>query len=245
MNNIIKTTKYELSKIFARKKYIAILLLEILFFILAGLLIYNFNLEAFTTSLPTLFFTALSAFLSLVLPITVFMMASDLITLEFENLTIKNIFLRPVSRLDIYISKNLAMCIYMLINLLVIYFSVLFIKLVFSGSAEFFITSFFSYIISIVPISVFIIASCFVATCVSSSSMTMFLLLIIYILLTAASVYSSPLFSILFINYTSYYKLFIGNMMPLKHILTVTFLLLSTSLIFFIMGFLKFDKREV
>lgn len=245
MNSIIKTTKYELSKIFGKKKYTAILFFEILFFIVSGLLIYNFSLESFTTSLPTLFFTALSAFLLIIFPVTVFMMVSDLITLEFEDLTIKNIFLRPVSRFTIYISKNLAICIYMMLNLLVVYFSILFIKLLFSGSAEFALTGLFSYIVSIVPISVFIVAGAFIATCVSSSSMTMFLLLIIYILLTAASIYSSSLFSILFINYTRYYTLFIGNAMPLKHILTVTFLLLSNFIIFFILGFLNFDKKEV
>ncbi len=245
---LINCISYELSKIMARKKYIVIILLEVLFVILFGSLNWmSFDIRgmALKIDLPNLYFNFLPILSTLLLPITIFMMVSDLISNEFENSTIKNILLRPSSRLNIYLAKNIAITIYAFVNLMIIYFVSLIIKILYTFSLESAFEGFISYVITIIPIFTFVLFCSMIACKINSSSMTMFILLMCYLLMTFLSAYSSAIRSVLFINYIGFYKYFIGNTLPIKYILNTSLLLLSNMLIFFVLGFLGFDNRDV
>jgi ABC-2 type transport system permease protein len=195
--------------------------------------------------LPNLYFNFLPVLSTFLLPVTIFMLVSDTVSLEFENNTIKNIFLRPASRFNIYLGKNLAITLYVLINLMIVYLASLVLKVAYTMSFDSVLEGFLAYAITIIPLFAFVVFCSFVACKVKSSSLTMFLLLICYLLMAFLSAYSSAIRSVLFVNYIGYYKFFIGNILPIKYILNSTLLILSNVLIFFILGYLIFDKRDV
>lgn len=246
--------KYELRKIFLRKKFLNIIILEAV--LITALLVFLFLNDRFSIFLPdmnepTMFifkipnisFVVLSLFLTTILPLTIFMLVSDNISLEFDNNTIKNILLRPATKFTIYTSKLIAFFIYILINLIVIFVVMLIIKVIFGQNLRTEIQAFFAFLLTAYPMATLICFSAFIAVNIKSSSMTMFILTGIYIGTGLLSLISTNLRSILFVNYLSFYKIIFTSSFSL--IINVSLLLLSIGVIFFILGNMSFDKKNV
>lgn len=249
MSKFPHAIKYELNKIYVKKKYTVLTIFEVFTILLVvGLVSFFSNkwTNVFTTTIPNVVVNfILPFFAEFVLPLTVFMLASDMISQEFENNSIKNIFLRPINRFGIYLSKNLAIGIYAFFNIIIIFLTTLAARIIFLKDTSGILDLFFSYIMSIIPILVFVGLACFFASRLKSSSMTMFFLIAFYFVLKLASMLYSPLSSVLFFNYSSYYKFFLGSGIPFKHILNTTLLLLSSLSVFFILGYISFERRDV
>lgn len=251
---MLTNINYELKKIFLRKKFLNIIILEMI--LTAALLVFLFLNDRFSIVLPdmnepTMFifkipnisFVMLSLLFTTILPLTIFMLVSDNISLEFDNNTIKNILLRPASRFKIYTSKLLAFFIYIIINLMAIFLVMLIVKLAFGQDLRTEIQAFFAFLLTAYPMATLICFSAFIAVNLKSSSMTMFILTAIYIGTGLLSLVSTNLRSVLFVNYLSFYKIIFTSSFAL--IINVTFLLLSIGVIFFILGNMSFDKKNV
>lgn len=246
MKNFKSVISYELTKIKSRKKYYVIPLIEIIIILGIGLLsLTKIPALNILISIPNLSSYVLPVFLTFFIPITIFMLVSEIFSSEFENNSIKNILLRPVSRLTVYAGKAVSIAIYIFINLMLIYVSTFLVVLIFTGSTYNASAALLSYILSILPMCVLICFGCLIACKINSSSMTMFLLVIIYVFMSGISIYSSKIGSVLFTTYFSYYKLFLGNIMPVGNIINTLFLLLSCMVIFFAGGYILFEKKEV
>lgn len=248
MINLIPLLNFELRKISNRKKYWIIPIFEILFLIATSIcsVLYpripflNFSVNVSNQSL-----SVLPVFLIFLLPITIFMLVSDVYSSEFENNSMKNLLSRPISRFTIFAGKGLSIIVYIFINLLLVLFTTIFLQLAIRNSTYNISIAIVSYILSVFPMTVFVFFSAFIANLVTSSSMCMFLLVVIYLLISGLSLYSSAFSSVVFTNYLSYYTLFLGNVKSMNNILNITFLMLSNLVLFFMFGYFLFDKKEV
>lgn len=248
MNLIFITTKNEIIKIFSRNKTKVILFLEIIlciFMAILGASGNNFSVSGFSISLPNLPFTMLPIFTGAIMPLTIFMLVSDIFSHEFENNSIKAVLLRPVSRFKIFVSKNLAIIIITLLNLAVMLIVTVILRFIFRGELAGTQNAILSYFISIVPMTIFILMSSLIAVIIDNPSLTMFSCIGVYILLIAIKIVFSNISSALFVSYNSWYQMWIGSLVPVKMLINTILLLCSYMAIFFLLGFLIFDRKEV
>jgi len=248
MDLIFITTKNEIIKIFSRNKTKVILSLEIILCFLIALLgiwINRFSISVFTISSPNLPFTMLPVFTGAIIPLTIFMLVSDLFSQEFENNSIKVVLLRPVSRFKIFVSKNLAIVITIFLNLIVMLFVTVMLRFIFRGELAGTHNAVLSYLISIVPMTIFVLMSSLIAVIINNPSLTMFSCISIYVLLITIKIVFSNISAALFVSYNSWYQMWIGSLVPVKMLVNTCFLLTSYMVIFFIIGFLIFDGKEV
>jgi ABC-2 type transport system permease protein len=234
----------ELTKLLSLKKYKALLLLTCLFSILAGLLgrAAQGVLSLLTTNTPI---TVLSIATEFLLPLIIFMATADLFTAEQENGTIKAVITRPVGRMGIFISKVLGIYIYTFLILLVCFVTSLIWSIVFNGIglskvAEILL----SYAVSIIPILPVIFFAVTISQLCKSSSSTVMLSVLGYLIIVAAGIVLPKINPMLFTTYTNWYKLFIGAAMPIANIFNVVVLLVAYSLILFAVSSWAFEGKE-
>jgi hypothetical protein len=106
--------------------------------------------------------------------------------------------------------------------------------------------AFLSYVLSLVPMFVFITTAALLSVVLPTPSLSMFLSILIYGILMLISLLWGSVGAVLFTSYTSWYKMWMGSgFLPSIQVLPTLGLLLSESLIFFTTGFLLFDKKTV
>ncbi len=248
MNLVYITTKNEITKIFSKNKTKVILFIEIILCILISILgtsANKFSISGFSINLPNLPFTMLPVFTSAVIPLTIFMIVSDIFSQEFENNSIKAAFLRPVTRFKIFVSKNLAITIIVFLNLMIILAITVILRFLFRGELIGTHNAVLSYFVSIVPMVILIHMASLIGVIINNPSLTMFSCIAIYVLLMAVKVVFSKISPALFVSYNSWYQMWIGSLVPVNMLINSSLLLLSYVVIFFIIGFLIFDAKEV
>jgi ABC-2 type transport system permease protein len=118
MNMIAAAFSNELTKIFWRAKYRAMIAVYAAVGLGSGLmgasgfsvrLIREFSYNIIGTNVV---YGSLSLYRSLLLPLAIFMLSADIFTHELESKSIKCVLTRPVSRFDAYLAKCLAMLCY-------------------------------------------------------------------------------------------------------------------------------------
>lgn len=234
----------ETLKLLSRKKYQAFLILTCLLSIAIGLLggVAKGLIGLLATNTPL---TVLSIATSFMIPLMIAMAAADLFTAEQENGSIKVAITRPVSRINIFASKVLAIVLYSILALLVclltsLVYSIGFNAIGLSKIAE----ALLAYAVSIVPMFPIILFAATVSQLCKGSSSTVMVSVFSYIVIIAASTVLPSIQPMLFTSYTGWYKLFIGAAMPMAHILNVLALLVAYTLIFFSVSSWAFEKKE-
>ena len=248
MKLIYITTKNEIFKIFSRKRTKVVLYVEIVLCILMSIIGKSgsrFNISGFSISLPNLPFTMLPIFTSFVMPLTIFTLTSDIFSQEFENNSIKVLLLRPITRFKIYVSKNLAIISTIFFNLMVILIVTVILRFLFRGDISGTHNAVLSYAISIIPMIIFVLMSSLVASIINNPSLTMFCSIALYVLLIAVKIVFSNISAALFVSYNNWYQMWIGSLVPARMLINISLLLISYMVIFFILGFLVFDGKEV
>lgn len=234
----------ESTKLFKRSKYkICLICIGILSIGLG--LISNYTGGLVNVSLSNLPLNILSILTTALIPLVIFMAIADLFAAEQENGTIKAIITRPISRREILISKMISILIYV-ISILIIAFIIGSVMGIFFGRTEVMDIPeiFIAYVVSILPIIPTIFLSILISQLSKSSSSSVMLSVLIYIILMLSGIIFPKVSSILFISYTNWYKLFIGAQMPIKSILVIVGLLMGYSLIFFSVSYELFERKE-
>ncbi|WP_297421587.1 ABC transporter permease [Clostridium sp.] len=244
MNTIKVGVINESTKLFKRSKYRSFLIFIAVLIIVLGL-ISNYTQGYINISLSNLPLNILSILTTVLIPLIVFMAVADLFAAEQENGTIKAIITRPISRNEILISKMISILIYA-ISILVITFIVGSIMgIVFGRTQIIDIPEIFTaYIASIFPIVPTIFLSILISQLSKSSTSSLMLSVLIYIIIMLIGVIFPSLSSVIFVSYMNWYKLFIGAKMPLKSILTIIGLFAGYSLLFFSGAYALFEKME-
>ncbi|HZK84060.1 MAG TPA: DUF2705 family protein [Desulfosporosinus sp.] len=244
MKAIKAGVRNEIVKMLSRKKYRTFLLLTFLISI-AICSLGEFTKGFIGISLTNTPLALLSLATGFILPLMIAMATADLFTAEQENGSIKAIITRPVSRMDILISKVLSIVLYTLSVLVVCLVTSLVYSIAFNGMGLSSIgETLLAYAVSIVPMLPIILFAVTVSQLCKNSSSAVMLSVFGYIAIFAASIALPTISPMLFTSYTRWYKLFIGAGMPITNILNVLTLLVAYTLIFFAISSWVFEKKE-
>ena len=251
MTAFFASYRNETEKLLRRKKYIVFLCIGVsicLIWATLGSLLTSFIRSQSGYSLvfaPTPM-GALPFFLQVLVPFLMFMGICDLITVEGAENTMRAVLCRPVERWKLYASKILAVETYAAIYLVCV-FAVSFALTQILGKplgVLEVLVAFASYALTLVPLLILASFGALVALLGKSGTLTMFLLIVVYILLNVLPVFFPVLTEMLFVSYLGWYRLWIGALPgapKLVHMLIVVF---GYGTVFFTAGSLIFDKKE-
>ena len=244
MNMLKAGVRNETVKLLSKKKYKALLVMLFILCIAAGML-GGFTKGLIGLSLTNMPLTLLSIATKFLFPLMIALAAADTFTAEQEDGSIKAVITRPISRINIFNSKVLAIVLYIIFALLVCLVASLVSDITFNGIESLNIgETILAYTVSIMPMLPIVLFAVAISQFCKNSSSTVMLSVFIYIVIAFIGVAlpnSSPM---LFTSYTGWYKLFIGASMPFTSILNMLVLLVAYTLIFYAAGSWAFEKKE-
>ncbi|QAT42160.1 ABC transporter permease [Aminipila luticellarii] len=253
MTTFIASLKNELMKIFTRKKFLVLLIIEILICILCGgvnYLIGKASAGAVSTSLmlSNMPMNMLSFFIQIYIPLMIFMASCDLFALEVQDGTIRASFMRPVSRFKLYASKITAITI-----MSVLYLGVLFVLTTImrwaggsaSTAAMGLVGSFAAYFLDIFPLIILILFAAMLNQFSSSPSLSIIICVILYAGLYIMGILVPQASGLLFTGYAEWHKLWLGITLPFVSMLSKISLLVGYGLVFGCIGYYLFERKEV
>lgn len=250
MSILIANTLNELDKIFLKKKNIFFLCLTAIitavFSIAINLFQSKFGIAAVTGSNYPI--AVLGYLVKIFLPLFIFLAAADLLAGEIQHKTLKLTVVRPISRFKVYLSKNIAIGAYAIINLFVVLFVSIIAGMFFSvkgGLLSGIIRSLAAYGIDIIPVLVLTITAVFITQFFSSSSTTLISSIFIYIALYGLSMFFPLVLRLSFTNYLDLHVLWLSGNVSFLKLINTLLMLVSYGIIFLSAGFYFFDKRNL
>lgn len=253
MTTFIASLQNELMKIFTRKKFFVLLIIEVLICILCGgvnYLIGKASAGAVSTSLmlSNMPMNMLSFFIQIYVPLMILMASCDLFASEVQDGTIRASFMRPVSRFKLYASKITAITIMAVIYLAVLFVLTTIMKLVGGAggaSATGIVDSFFAYFLDIFPIIVLVLFAAMLNQFLNSPSLSIVICVIIYIGLYILGIVVPQASGLLFTGYLQWHNLWLGVTLPFRAMLSKIGLIFGYGLIFGCIGYYLFERKEV
>lgn len=248
MRNFLTAFKNNTRKIFARKKYIVLLILFCLFAIALSLFSFttkaDIGFSAMTISFSNVPITILGLLSNFLLPLSSFMLMSDLVAHEISEHSIKAEFVRPVSRTTLYFSKCLAGLFYCAIILFSIFIITTFFALI-QGNLMSVFKTLLAYIMVLAPCATVMILAAFVAALTANPTLSMFILLIGYGVLFVMSMFSTFWAAISFTTQISWYKFIFSSNVQWNQLLLSLSMFLGYSVFFGTLGQLSFNQRNM
>lgn len=244
---IMANIKNECSKLFVRKKYIVFMLIEVIICIGAvcsKLLAARLSNGMWTMSNISTALSLMSVFLEAVIPFVCIMAVCELFSAEFQAKTIRSVFMRPAERYKVYIGKIGAVLILAVINMAVVFAAASISDLSVSGKVVSFGYSLSAYILDIVPMLVVILMAVMLNQLVKSSTMAMFLCIIVYAGLKVMGISFTSLSGLVFTGYMQWHKIWLGGGMPYLAASFKALLLLGYGLTFGCVGYYIFRFKE-
>lgn len=234
-------------KIRLRKKYIVIFVLACLcaaFIALFSRGGFSFSLGPLSLNFTDAPYTVLGLFSNFVLPLCAFMIMSDIVAHEIADSSIKSELLRPVSRGKLYMAKSLAALAYCAVLLFAAFIITVLISL-FQGASHQIGKLFLSNLMGLLPCAVCIAMSGCIGAFTANPTLGMFLSVVIYAALFAASAFSGFWTAISFTGQLSWYKMILGEQIPWQKLLTSAAMLLSYTVFFSAIGQWLFGRRNI
>lgn len=248
MRLVLANFKNELQKLCARKKYLVFLIIEIgicLISALVSMLATKFlNANNITLNPTTMPMSVLTFFIEVMIPLIAFMAATDTFSTEYGDRSIKGILVRPISRMKIFISKTLAIAAVAIFNLIAVFAVTTVLELMSKGGMSGFLHSFAAYLLDIIPLFAVILMAVFINQVGKSSTLSMFLCIIIYIILKIIGIFIPQTSGLLFTGYMQWHNLWLGLTLPFGAMSSKIALLLGYGVVFFSGGYYLFAKRE-
>ncbi|MCL2576790.1 MAG: ABC transporter permease [Defluviitaleaceae bacterium] len=251
MTAIRAAYRNERDKVLFRKKYIVFLIIGIIISVVLTMLgtlatgIFA-RWSGFTINLAPSPTGILPLFSHMIIPLLIFMASADLFTAESADRTMKAMICRPIARWKLYSAKLLAIVTYAVVYLACI----LVVSTVFNlftgrvlSVGEFF-TTLISYALTVFPLTVLAAFAIFVALFGRSSTLTMFLLVIIYLALNVLTFIFPVLFNMLFTSYLSWHRMWVGALPGASRLIHALAIVGGYGVAFFMAGSLIFDKKE-
>lgn len=248
MKKYLVCTKNELKKLLYHKKYLVFLCIGIgisLLNILGKILLSRVSSGSLNLSGSNAPMAMMTLFVQFLIPLISMMAVCDLFATEFQDLTIKATLLRPISRFKIYSAKITAVGLLALLYLIILCLAATLMDWLVLGQIKNVCYTFGAYILDVIPILVIILMSTFLNQLGKSSTMAMFLCIIVYILLYLAGIFMPDLSGLLFTGYMKWHTLWLGHTLPFRAIAAKVALLAGYGLIFFSGGYYLFLKREI
>lgn len=244
MNTLCICAKNEIYKIFHRKKY-RIMLAVTLGVTVCGALIGLISNSVISFSSQNYPYAVLSLCCYLVIPFTALMLASDLISVEFERNEWKLLLTRHFSRTKVLLGKLAAIVIYELVLTAANVIAALIFSLILSGFTSVNIFAvLMSVVITIIPTAAFVSFAGFLSVLCKSGISAFGLGVAAYGGITLLGLVFSKISGILFTSYLAVYKMIIGQDIPIFRFVLSVFILLGFLLVFISGASIRFEKRE-
>ena len=190
----------------------------------------------------------LGLFTSILLPLFIFAVAADVFAGEVGDKTLKLTLTRPISRWHVFLSKNIAIAVYIGINLGVVLLVSVLAGLFLQGSGDFskgLLQTFISYLAAMVPMLSIGIAAVFIAQFFKNASSALFTGVFIYLVGKAlAFLYPATARLILF-SYTNWHLLWLGSTVGAGRLINGLVVMIAYGILLLSIGFYLFDKTEV
>ncbi|MDN4595116.1 ABC transporter permease [Polycladomyces subterraneus] len=186
-------------------------------------------------------------FTSIILPLFIFMVATDLFVGEVSARTLKLTLVRPISRFKVYVSKILAMGISIIIQLGIMWFTSLAVgSLVFHGwSMHDFFQVWLGYALDFIPMFTLGVFAVLIGQFLTSTSGAFALCTVLFVIAKILGIFFPSLSAFLFTSYTDWHSLWIDSSASGSHLISVTLVILSSLILFFSIGYYQFDTKEV
>ncbi len=242
---ICRCRETEFLKLISQKKY-RVMLIIVAIFPIAFALIHSIPNSYIRFSMDKFPYTLLSVASYFLLPLTAFMMASDIYAGEQERGELKIILTKPVTRIAASLGKVLAMITYhgLILTLLFIISSAISILNSGFGATNLFLTL-IAYVLTLLPA----LTVCSMAAMISSMSHTstssFSINLLSYMGILILGLIFSGASPALFTTYTSIFKMVIGSSIPFSQFLLGIGILVGYTMIFLSAMTMAFDNKEI
>lgn len=239
--------KNEYLKLAHRKKYIVFLIIEVIICICAMLIQVAANKVLSGNAviqINNMSMGMLTFFIQVYIPLVVFMACSDLFSTEMQDNSIKAILMRPVSRFKVFFSKTLAIILFAAQYLIALLLITTVLDAISSGSIRDLWFSFAAYLLDVIPLAVLVLMAVLINQFTKSSSLTMFLCILIYAILYILGIIFPTASGLFFTGYMQWHKLWLGFTIPFSAMLSKIGILFGYGLVFSGAGFFLFDKRD-
>jgi ABC-2 type transport system permease protein len=245
MFTLVGNVLNETQKLFLKKKTIVSLLIIALISFLPAFFITSIKQKLIFIALDSINYPSiiLSILTNLLLPLFIFMVSAELFSGEVADGTMKLVLIRPISRLKIFISKNIAIGFYILSCLVIALFVSIISSMLLKLPIDHILNVISTYLMDIIPAFVFMIFAILVVQFFKSSSTALISGILVYIGIQILTLFISGLNNILFTNYLNWSHEWLSSgalLFNLNHF----FMLLGYMIVFFIIGFYYFDKQE-
>jgi ABC-2 type transport system permease protein len=244
MNTIKASTFNEMQKLLTKKVTKLFVLAAVLIPVLTKLLLNNLFLTVWM-ALPSenINFTLLDLFVTILIPLFIFIAATDLFTGEGERGTLLQV--RPISRMELYLSKVIAISIFSLIILLLEWIAVMISSAVFDKVFDMaaISSSLGAFIVSWFPIIVLTSFAVMLALMVHSSVLAISGMIVLYLLMMFIPYVLPHSLYLLPSAYLDWYMQWLNDVSFRWMIQTVTYLCSSFAL-FFSIGYYMFNRKE-
>ena len=251
MKSFLASYRNEWDKLMHRKKYIVFICIGFalcLIWAALGQLISGFASQTtgFALTLAPTPMGALPLFLHVLIPFLMFMCVTDLLTVEGADNTMKAMICRPVERWKLYVSKILTVVTYAAVYLVCVFAVCAVLNQVFGKPLRIseFLTAFASYALTLIPLAILASFAALVALLGRSGTLTMFLLLITYLLLSVLPVIFPLLNEMLFTSYLGWYRLWIGALPGASKLVHMLLIVFGYGVVFITAGSLIFEKKD-
>ena len=241
----------EAAKMLRRKKYIVFIIIGVLICIIwAGLGSFASGLigahGGFFINLTPTPMGVLPFFLQVMIPLLIFMGVTDLITAEGSDHTMKAMICRPVERWKLYASKLLAVLTYAAVYLICVFIVSTALNQTLGRPLEIgaLFTTLGSYAITVPPLAVLVSFAALAALFGRSATLTMFILVAIYMAMSILPIIFPILAEILFTSYLGWYRLWVGALPSASRLIHMLTIVIGYGVVFYTAGSLLFDRKE-
>lgn len=188
----------------------------------------------------------LGIFMKYLLPLFIFMTTADIFAGELHDRSIKAVFLRPATRLSIFVSKVACGGAVIISHLAVLFvFSSISGLLLGGGSTTSILSSAALYCAAFLPLLMVCIISCFISLISGGSSGSIVISVLVFLAAGVVSVLAPGISGYLFTSAEGWHMMLLSGTVPAIKILSVFMVMFSYSIIFLSAGYLLFEKKEV
>ncbi|CAG7614097.1 ABC transporter permease subunit [Paenibacillus allorhizosphaerae] len=236
----------ELDLLFYRRKTVVFFLFSAILPALLAASLHSlqpfFGLIAVSRSFPI---DMLGWYTMLWIPLFIFLTAADQFPGEVSSRTLKLSLLRPMTRLQVYLSKAAALVVGVA-ALLVILGLVTAICSLFAGTGGSFDATgmFKAYAASFVSMAALAAVFVFVSQFFGSASGSFTFSIVLYAAAKLAPFFARPVSAFSPASYTDWHLLWISSTVPAGKLIVTTLFLISSCILFFSLGYFLFNRKE-
>lgn len=249
MSSLYSNLVNEVQKLLLRKKTVFFMVISVLIPAGAAALFSFFQRELGIFAVGSAGFPVLTlgVFASFLLPLFIFSAAADIFSGEQGEKTLKLTLTRPITRFKVFLSKNIALSFFIVINLALVFVASVISGLFLNGilGAGGLLQALLAYIVTVIPMLFLSITAVFLAQFFKNSGAALATSFLVYLAGKAVPFISSTLVKINPFSYTDWYTMWVGSAVSTGRLLNIFLLILSYSLILSALGFYIFDRKDI